>query len=93
MKPATFTARVDSIVTRATLPSPVHVWEDASDKRLKIQFQLEPDPDAKKLLRKYGFMFRAGSTQAWCRKLDDNGRRAARAVLAILTERTPEDNA
>lgn len=85
MTPDRFNARVSNILTRAELPAPVHAWEDAPDKRIKIQFQLEPDPATKLLLRRHGFQWRAGTTQAWCRKLDDNGRRAARAVMSEIT--------
>ena len=91
MKPHTFTARVTSLVARAERP-PIEAIEDAPDKRLKIQFQTEPDEDTKKLLISHGFRYRAGTTAAWCRKLDNNARQAARLVMAQLTDRTEEDN-
>ena len=91
MKPDTFNARVTHLVARAEAPE-FRITEDAPDKRIKIQFQLEPPPDIKRALVKYGFRYRAGSTAAWCRKLDEHGRRAARVIAAMLSERTPEDN-
>jgi len=83
MKINTFNTRVSHIVTRAALPR-VHCWEDIPDKRIKIQFPLDPGPETKNLLIHNGFRFRAGSTQAWCRRLDTNGRTAARFVMAQL---------
>ena len=92
MKPATFTARVANLVARAELP-PVRMWEDPPDKRIKIQFALQPDDDTCKLLRSNGFRFVGGLAQCWVRALSPNGRTAARFIMAQLTERTPEDNA
>ena len=91
MKPETFNARVAALVARVSLPA-FRCWEDAPDKRIKIQFQLEPDPDTKAVMISHGFRYRAGSTAAWCRKLDDNGRRAARVIRCMLSDRSPEDN-
>lgn len=92
MKPATFTARVAAIVDRCPLPS-VHCSEDTMNHRIVIQFPEMPDRETCDLMKRSGFKFRGGSTQAWVRPLTPNGRTAARFVMAQLTERTPEDNA
>lgn len=84
MKPATFTARVADLVARVDMP-PVRCWEDAPDKRIKIQLRAMPDEATRKLLRSNGFRFVGGVNQYWVRALNQAGRTAAAAVMAILS--------
>lgn len=83
MKPSTFTARVADLVARAEMP-PVRCWEDAPDKRIKIQLRAMPDADVCKLLKSNGFRFVGGPMQYWVRALTQTGRDAAARVMAVL---------
>lgn len=93
MTPASFTRRVNAIVEQCQRPSAPTLSIDGVNKRLCIQFQAIPDADTCSLMKANGFKYRGGSTAAWVRPITDNARRAARLVMAQLTERTPEDNA
>lgn len=83
MKPETFTARVTHLAARAEWP-PVRMWEDAPDKRIKIQFRTIPSPSLAALLKKHGFRFVGGPSQHWVRRLDQRGKQAAVDVMESL---------
>lgn len=79
----TFTARAAELAARADWPECRH-WEDAPDKRIKIQFRAMPDAQTCKVMRAHGFRFVGGPAQFWVRRLDIHGQRAAAALTAQL---------
>jgi hypothetical protein len=83
VKPDTFTARAALIAYCADLPR-LQCWEDAPDKRIKIQLRDVPPPEARKLLKANGFSYRSGQAHYWVRKLDQRGRDAAARVMQEL---------
>ncbi len=88
-----FTRRVSAIVEQSDRPPAPTLYTDALNRRLCIQFQTMPDADTCALMKSNGFKYRGGSTAAWVRPHTSNANKAARFVMAQLTERTPEDNA
>lgn len=85
MKRATFETRVAEIVARVEGPE-VRCWEDAPDKRIKIQFRVQPDQATCKYMRAQGFRFVGGASQYWVRQLTQTSRTAAASVMQTLTE-------
>ena len=92
MTPARFTRRVQAIVDQCGRPPAPTLYTDDVNRRLCIQFQTMPDRLTCDLLKSNGFKYRGGSTAAWVRPHTANASKAARLVMAQLTERTPEDN-
>ena len=83
MNAPTFHARAAELAARADWPECRH-WEDAPDKRIKIQFRAMPDADTAKMLRAHGFRFVGGPAQFWVRALNRHGQAAAATVTAKL---------
>lgn len=62
------------------------IVEDAASNRIRILFDDKPDDDARSLLKSHGFRW-SPSACAWQRQLNENGRRAADHVAAVLASR------
>ena len=58
--------------------------ESTEDNRIRLLFSTKPEESVRHMLRGRGFKW-APRHKAWQRPLDDAGRKAAQAVLAILT--------